>query len=91
MKGEAVTPPSDSSAPASNGSATPAEDSSMVQPGGCPGCPPDQQGSDLLGAPPAVPGAGGRVAAAGTDRPGAVRPVPGSPGTGRIRVAPACS
>lgn len=55
VKGEAFTPPSDYSAPAANGSATPTEDSSMVQPGGCPGCPPDQQGSDLLGTMPGAP------------------------------------
>jgi hypothetical protein len=58
VKGEAFAPPADYAAPAANGSATPVEDSSMIAPGECPGCPPEQQGSDLLGTPPGGPSAG---------------------------------
>ncbi|MGQ0576087.1 MAG: galactose oxidase-like domain-containing protein [Pseudonocardia sp.] len=52
IDGEAKALPADYSAPASQGDATPAEDSSMVEPGGCSGCPPEQQGSDLMGTTP---------------------------------------
>lgn len=66
IKSEAFAPPADYAAPASRGSATPVEDTSMVQPGGCPGCPPEQQGGilDDAAVPASVPRPAGR-------RPGA--------------------